>query len=95
MLNQGGSDKSFAIAISGTSFMVQDGDYLAMSLRNDNGNESIMLKLGSDFSYLSSPAYYPAYPVPEMATLVLVSSGLVALAVYLWFWGRRRPVTAG
>jgi len=36
----------------------------------------------------------PVPPIPELPTLVLVGVGLVALAGYLWFRGRRRLVTA-
>ena len=88
VLNQSGSDTSFAIAISGTSFTVDSGDYLAMRLVNDAGS-SITLKLGSNFSYLTSPASDPGYPVPELPAVLLVGIGLAALAT-LFMLNRRR-----
>jgi hypothetical protein len=88
-LNQSGSDTNFAINIAASEFTVYDGDYLAMRFKNDHGSESVTLKLGSDFSYISSPASDPGYPVPELPTVILVGSALAALTAFIVLRRRR------
>lgn len=41
-------------------------------------------------SYIKSPSTDPGYPVPELPTIILISTGLLTLAGYVWLTKRRR-----
>jgi len=61
------------------------GDWLAVRLSWDCPSDELQIyykaEAGSD-SYIESPSTDPGYPIPELSTLILFSSGLVILAGY-------------
>lgn len=70
------------------SFTVSSGDYLAMKVQNTSSIGIIKVETGQNHTYINSPSTDPGYPVPELTTIILLGSGLTALACYLIF--RRR-----
>ncbi len=73
-----------------SDFTVLSGNYLALSIDDvvDSTNTVIVVKPpapGNSPSYLESPSSDPGYPVPELSTLILCSSGILLLgAAVLW-----------
>jgi hypothetical protein len=79
-----GDDVSFTI--SAYVFDVPADQYLAFMITNtDTKSFNIRTNQLNDVSY---PASTPDYPVPELATIILVSAGLLILAGYVYV-GRR------
>ena len=68
-----------------TSQDFSTGDWLAVRLSWDCPTDELQIyykaEAGSD-SYIESPSTDPGYPIPELSTLILFSSGLVILAGY-------------
>jgi len=82
-----GNDADFTISAS--AFTVPKGQWLAFRVTNNADKDfKIVTKDGS--SYVSSPETDPGYPVPELSTLVLFSTGLLALAGYIGYSRRKR-----
>jgi len=69
------------------------GDWLAVRLSWDCNNDSLQIdykaEAGKD-SFIESPSTDPGYPAPELPSLVLFSTGLLALAGYSLLTKRRR-----
>ena len=62
------------------------GDWLAVRLSWDCSTDSLRIHYksdGSSDSYIKSPSSDPGYPVPELPTLILFSSGLIILVGYV------------
>jgi hypothetical protein len=86
-----GSATVFTYSTDAASFTVTDGEYLALRITN-NSSSGYTVTTGGVWSYTDSPSDDPGYPVPELATIILLGSGLLALVGYLWFRrGRRLP----
>ena len=71
------------------------GDWLAVRLwwtdAPDGKNLYIYYKAETDRdSYIISPSTDPAYPVPELSTLILISTGLLILAGYAYMTRRNK-----
>jgi len=69
-------------------FTVHEGEYLAFQFK------SASISIGRDIitdgdSWIKSPDSDPGYPVPEFSTLLLMSTGLLALAGYVGLRRRR------
>jgi hypothetical protein len=79
--------------IPDTSFTIDSGHRLAFRINNphEEASESLVVKVGSNFSYVTSPTSDPGYPTPELSTIVLMSAGLVAIAI-MFFATRKRIV---
>jgi len=62
------------------------GDWLAVRLSWDCPTDELQIyykaEAGSD-SYIESPSTDPGYPIPELSTLILFASGLLALVGYV------------
>lgn len=62
------------------------GDWLAVRLSWDCSTDSLQIYYKNETgkeSYIESPSTDPGYPVPELPTIVLMSTGLLALAGYV------------
>lgn len=55
-----------------------------------NGGLEVYYNSSTYSSSLTSPSSSPAYPVPELSTLILFSTGLLTLAGYVVLTKRRR-----
>jgi hypothetical protein len=86
----GATDKiTFSLEIPATAFDISNGNYLALNITNpSDGSGDLVIKTGGGNSYVTSPSSDPAYPVPELSTLILFSAGLLILAGYAYM-GRR------
>ena len=81
MISGDGITTSYSLSISASAFTVNANDYLALQI-NSSGS-ALVVKTGSSNSYAISPETDPGYPVPELPTLILFSSGLIILACYV------------
>jgi len=61
-------------AVSTSSFIINNGERQALKITN---NDPVMIMIITSNSYLLSPVTDPGYPVPELSTMMLTSSGLV------------------
>ena len=69
------------------------GDWLAVRLSWDCSTDSLQIYYKNETgkeSYIESPSTDPGYPVPELSTLILLSTGLIALAGYVLITRRRK-----
>ena len=86
-----GSTTSFSLDFSATAFDISKDDYLALNITNpSDGSAALVVKTGDGNSYVISPETDPGYPVPELPTLILFSTGLIALAGYVLLTRRRK-----
>jgi hypothetical protein len=69
------------------TFTVPTGDWLAARVTNTGTGSFTLITDGSCF--ISYPPDDPAYPYPELSTLVLLSFGLLALAGFVVYSRRR------
>jgi hypothetical protein len=72
-------------SIEAEAFTVPEDDYLALNVTHEDG--SLVIKTDGS-SWVMWPLDDPAYPVPELPTIVLTSVGLLALAGYVG-WRRK------
>ena len=88
----GAADKTtFSLEIPATAFDISNGNYLALNITNPpDGSADLVIKTGGGNSYVTSPSTDPAYPVPELSTLILFSTGLLILAGYAYMTRRNR-----
>ena len=90
-----GTGTTFTYTTNSASLTVPSGKHLALQINNSSGS-SRSIATGGAWSYTSNPdTGAPDYPVPEMSTIVLLSSGLVVLAGYVWWWRGRRTTLGG
>ena len=69
------------------------GDWLAVRLSWDCSTDELRIYYEIEEhsnSYIKSPSSDPGYPVPELPTIILISTGLLTLAGYVWLTKRRR-----
>ncbi len=65
------------------SLTIPSGEYLALRITNNDSSDRRLLTGGAS-SYVSGLSHNaPAYPVPELSTIILLGTGLVALGGYL------------
>jgi hypothetical protein len=72
------------------TFDISNGDRLSLRIKHDDTTQEVTTYFYKDprFSSLTSPSTDPGYPVPEPATIILFSAGLLILAGYVYV-GRR------
>jgi len=89
-----GSTGSYVLSwqFNANSVGVAKGDYLAVKITNLSGS-SHTVECCSGCSFLDGPCTDPGYPVPEMATSVLLGAGILGLVGYAYV-GHRRQKTA-
>ncbi|TET25590.1 MAG: hypothetical protein E3J67_03605 [Dehalococcoidia bacterium] len=73
--------KSYSVAV--LAFTVPIGDWLAIEVASV-GNLTITLQTDGTCDVIS-PGADPGYPIPELPTIVLLTTGLVAVAAYFGF----------
>lgn len=78
------------ISISADQFSVYSGDYLAFKVTNNTSGTIVVDCDFADQSYLTSPTSDPGYPIPELPTIVLLTTGLVCLAGYFGLKRRKK-----
>lgn len=70
------------------TFHTADGDRLALRIKHNDNTQRVETYFYREdkgtLSNLTCPVSDPAYPVPELSTLVLFSTGLLTLAGYRW-----------
>jgi len=74
------------------TFNIANGDRLAIRIKHNCSTEEVTTYFYKDthLSNLTSPSTDPGYPVPELSTLILFSTGLLALAGYVLLTRRRK-----
>jgi len=85
-----GDDKTHSFSISAGGFTVPETKYLALRITNPAGSDNLVVKTGLNYSYLTSGASDPGYPVPELPTIILLGAGLACLGGYIIFMRRKR-----
>ena len=83
----GDGNTTFDFQITANSFSTQKDDYLAVNITNTTTD--IEVKTGGTHSYITAPDNAPAYPVPELPSIILVSTALIMLAGVLLINSRR------
>jgi hypothetical protein len=78
------------IAITASACTVPNTKYLAMKLTDPKGGFNGATVTTDSGSYISSPATDPGYPVSELSTLALMTSGLVAGTAMLIYSNKKR-----
>ena len=81
----GDGNTSFDFQITADSFSISTDDYLAVNITNTTTD--LKVKTGGAHSYITAPDNAPAYPIPELLSMVLFASGLLMLVVFV---NRRR-----
>ena len=83
-------------SISASSFNVPETKWLAYKIEDYDAvadSNSVVVSVGGNNSYVSSPSSDPGYPIPELPTIVLIGVGLVCLIGYIsWKQHHRRNV---
>jgi hypothetical protein len=72
------------------SFTVEQGDYLALQIENTTALTAIDLVTADGASWVEYPLDEPAYPVPELPTIILLAAGSVFLVGYLVLKRRKK-----
>ncbi|PKK81674.1 MAG: hypothetical protein CVT47_01230 [Thermoplasmata archaeon HGW-Thermoplasmata-2] len=91
-----GSRSSFPnnaeFTVTTTDHIIPNGDYLAIKIVNNEGSGQTIfttLASGQSRAWIKSPSTDPGYPVPELSTLILMSSGLVAGTAILIYGNKK------
>ena len=75
-------------------FTVPNGGYLAVSVYDDDATP-IDMQVGSGGSFITTPCSDPGFPMPELASSILLAGGAGGLGAFIWWRQRRtRPATA-
>ena len=82
-----GASTYINLKIGVSTFTVPKDGYLALKITEQSG-QSLIVKTYLGCSHLSCPRDEPDYPVPELPTIILMSTGLLALFGYVVY--RRR-----
>ena len=69
--------------VNADAFTVPTGKYLALKITNNDWDEMSFTCYDDSNSQVSYPEDSPAYPVPELSTIILFSVGLLVLAGYV------------
>jgi len=83
----GDGNTTFDFQITADSFIISTDDYLAVNITNTTTD--IKVKTGSTHSRITAPDNAPAHPVPELPSIILVSTALIILAGVLLINSRR------
>ena len=89
----GSSDFSF----SASPFTVPETKWLALKIEDYDAvvdTDTVVVSVGGNNSYLTSPSSDPGYPIPELPTIILIGAGLACLGGYIIFMRRRRRVVS-
>lgn len=87
-----GSRTLFPFSFTASDFTVNTGQWLAFQIDNPAaGSDNLVVKTDGS-SYVISPGADPGYPVSELPTIILFTTGLVGLAVYLGLKRRKRVI---
>lgn len=80
--------------LSTDEFVVGDGEYLAFRMTNTSLGDSMTIETDEGQSWLTWPyTDNPPYPIPELSTIVLMGTGLLAVGGYVGW--RRHRIIAG
>ena len=71
------------ISIATTSFTIPTGKYLAVKISSPATVTIFTTGDPNSATYVTSPQTEPGYPVPELPTIILMSTGLLALFGYV------------
>ena len=89
--------QSTEFTVTTSNHVIPAGHYLAIKIVNNNGESGTCIYTTESFSYpgvprcyVKSPSSDPGYPVPELSTMVLMSSGLVAGIGMLAYSSRKK-----
>ena len=77
-----------AYQLSASGFTVPNGQWLAARVNSTGTEDFTLITDGS--CYITYPPDHPDYPVPELPTIILMSTGLLALAGYVVYSRSRR-----
>ena len=81
----------YVISFTADAFTVSTGGWLAFRIDNPvAGDADLVVKTGQDYSRVKSPIADPGYPIPELPTIILLTTGLVFLAGYFGLKRRNR-----
>ena len=83
-----GTDDIVDISFNVPTFTVPTGKYLALRVTEDSGNQ-LIIKTYLGCSHVTCPRDDPVYPYPELPTIILMSTGLLALMGYVAYNRRR------
>ncbi|MCD6207116.1 MAG: hypothetical protein J7J06_03885 [Methanosarcinales archaeon] len=83
----GDGNTTFDFQITADSFIISTDDYLAVNITNTTTD--LKVKTGGAHSHITAPDNAPAYPVPELLSILFVSIALIALAGVLLINSRR------
>ena len=73
---------------------MQEGEYLAFKVTNLD--QVLIIETEEGASWISSPSADPGYPIPELPTIVLMSTGLLALTGFVVKrYSRRKRIEKG
>jgi len=88
-----GSTAALTFTTNASSVTVPNTNYLALRISNLDTLNSYNVVTGGAWSYTSNPdTDAPDYPVPELATIILLGGGLVAIGVYSILQRRRKSL---
>ncbi len=74
--------KTTVLSIPTVSFTVPKGCWLALNVTNlGTTTVSVKMKSGGTYSYLEYTSSVPAYPLPEILTVLLVAVGMVLVLI--------------
>ncbi len=74
---------------------IENGKWLAVKIiNNDNKNHVVHTGMGVKGSNVSSPQTDPGYPLPELATAILLGAGVLGLGGFILMRRRKAAMTA-
>lgn len=85
----GAGNASLSFNVGVDSFTVNSNEYVGIKINNSEPFTPLTIVTTGDSSVTYPPAV-PAYPIPELATIILLVGGLGVLATYLILQRRKR-----
>ncbi len=79
--------------VSASQFTVPETNWLASKIEDYDAvadSDSVIVSVGSNNSYVTSPSSDPGYPVHELPAIILLGAGLAGLGGYVAFIRRRK-----